>query len=551
MATPKPTARAISAFVRSCFLVLSVLALSAGLDAGQVAFARASAFYGLVKTYPDPSPSANEEFGNALALLPGGNQVVVAARSDTLSTGHALTPTAFGAVHVLTTTTGTISRTITDTAGAANDYFGYSLAVSGTHVLVGDTLKEAGATQNAGAAFLYDTDTGALLQSFSEPSPTANNKFGTSVAFISDTAVLVGVPYYDIGSDDSQQDVGRAYICQIADGTCSTVIDSPSIAGHSVFGLSVVALGDYFAIAAPLDGTHGHVYVYTTTSASLYRTITLSGVTSGDYFGSSLASVNGNLLVGAQNGGTGVANTPGAAYLFTPAGVLLHAFNNPNTTDSGALFGAAVAGDGNLILIGAPNTPNTIGSTFQQGRAFVFNATTGALIDTLQKPSPAAGDHFGNAVDMLGETFVVGAYNDSQFASGAGAVYRFGITPANLSTSSKSVSVTLVKPGELFTYTVKLANTGSLSATYALTDTLDPRLVLVSAPGLAGTSTLTASGVLTGGTVLSYTIAVHSIQPLVASIANVAHLSGDGSLRNLNAPNVQIGNRTVLPLVWR
>jgi hypothetical protein len=73
------------------------------------------------------------------------------------------------AVYVLTTTNGLISRAITDTAGAAGDYFGYSIA------------------------YLFDTGTGALLQSFTEPSPAAQDKFGSSVAIISRAIAFAAV----------------------------------------------------------------------------------------------------------------------------------------------------------------------------------------------------------------------------------------------------------------------------------------------------------------------------------------------------------------------
>lgn len=184
-------------------------------------------------------------------------------------------------------------------------------------------------------------------------------------------------------------------------------------------------MGDRFAVAAPFDGLHGTVYVFTTTTGALYQTITLtSTATSGDYFGSSLAYANGKLLIGAQTGGTSSVITPGAAFLYQPDGTLIRAFYNPDPTDpsyTSARFGAAVAGDGNTVLIGAP------GADSSSGRAYLFDATTGALIDTFHKTSPAAGDHFGNAVALLGDNFLVGAPDDGQGAAGAGAVYRFGV----------------------------------------------------------------------------------------------------------------------------
>ncbi len=134
--------------------------------------------------------------------------------------------------------------------------------------------------------------------------------------------------------------------------------------------------------------------------------------------------MNGNLLIGAQTGGTSCVITPGAAFLYRPDGTLIRAYCNPDPTDpsyTSARFGAAVAGDGNTVLIGAP------GADSSSGRAYLFDATTCALIETLHKTSPLAGDHFGNAVALLGENFLVGAPDDGQRAAGAGAVYRFGV----------------------------------------------------------------------------------------------------------------------------
>ena len=43
------------------------------------------------------------------------------------------------------------------------------------------------------------------------------------------------------------------------------------------------------------------------------------------------------------------------------------------------------------------------------GSAYVFNATTGALVATLNNPTPAIADYFGSSVAVLGNTAVVGA----------------------------------------------------------------------------------------------------------------------------------------------
>ena len=394
--------------VRSTLLVFAALLLLSG---PQAAPARASSLYGLLKTYSKPAPAANEQFGNAVAWLPSGDKLAVAAQGDQLG-GH----TAVGAVYVLDRNTAAVSKTLTRTDPAANDYLGFSVAVSGTQLLAGAPHDNSGSINKAGAAYLYDTISGSLVQTITNPMPADSDYFGSSVAIVSSTTVLIGVPQFGAGH------VGRAYLCQIADGTCPTVITSPTGALGGFFGNSVAATGDYFAVAAPLDSTYGSVYVFTTTTGDLYKTIVPTTTVPGANFGSALAFVNGNLLIGAQNDGTSVVNTPGAAYLYKPDGTLLRTFPNPDSTDSGARFGAAVAGDATRVLIGAP------GAALNEGRAYLFNETTGALIDTFKKVLPVQGDHFGNSVALLGENFLIGAPDDSSpGATGAGAVYRFGV----------------------------------------------------------------------------------------------------------------------------
>ena len=69
-------------------------------------------------------------------------------------------------------------------------------------------------------------------------------------------------------------------------------------------------------------------------------------------------------------------------------------------------FGRSVSVSGNTAVVAAPW--DDTGAT-DSGQAYVFNATTGALIATLANPSPASGDQFGRSVSVSGNTVVVGA----------------------------------------------------------------------------------------------------------------------------------------------
>src|SRR6476659_5344237 len=111
---------------------------------------------------------------------------------------------------------------------------------------------------------------------------------------------------------------------------------------------------------------------------------------------------------------------------FAPATLLHSLFPNALGPQQGAEFGCAVAADTNFHVVGA--TFADVGSLVDVGQAFVYNASTGALVTTLNNPTPEEADYFGAAVAVSGNTVVVGAYSDNTGASGAGAAYVFNAT---------------------------------------------------------------------------------------------------------------------------
>lgn len=89
--------------------------------------------------------------------------------------------------------------------GAANDWFGYSVAVSDTAIVVGAHYDDDNGS-NSGSAYIFNTD-GTYVTKITAPDGAATDYFGRSVA-TSDTAIVVGA-YAD---DDKGDDSGSAYI---------------------------------------------------------------------------------------------------------------------------------------------------------------------------------------------------------------------------------------------------------------------------------------------------------------------------------------------------
>jgi len=145
-------------------------------------------------------------------------------------------------------------------------------------------------------------------------------------------------------------------------------------------------------------------------------------------FGISVSIDGNNVLVGAHLDNTN-ATDAGSAYLFNATtGSLIHTFNNP-TPVAGDHFGVAVSIDVNNVLVGA-DLDNTNASN--AGSAYLFDGTTGSLLQTFNNPTPVADDNFGASVSIDGNNVLVGAFNDDTNATGAGSAYLFDATTGNL-----------------------------------------------------------------------------------------------------------------------
>ncbi len=151
----------------------------------------------------------------------------------------------------------------------------------------------------------------------------------------------------------------------------------------------------------------------------------------GNGFGTSVASVYGNVAIGAPFDNTPATNTSpevndtGAVYLYDGVptdtqitanynyGSLITVFQDPNP-QAGDEFGASVAVVGYDLVVGAPGS--SISGT-GDGVAYVFDAnydspTFGALLATLKIPDPnaQAEAHFGASVGTTNMNIVIGAH---------------------------------------------------------------------------------------------------------------------------------------------
>lgn len=103
-----------------------------------------------------------------------------------------------------------VQAELTENNGAPDDWFGYSVAISGNTVLVGASEKTVGANTNQGAAYVFTINGSKWVQ---QAELTANDggwkdHFGTAVAILGNIAVI-GASARTVGANSGQ---GAAYV---------------------------------------------------------------------------------------------------------------------------------------------------------------------------------------------------------------------------------------------------------------------------------------------------------------------------------------------------
>jgi len=321
-----------------------------------------------------------------------------------------------------------------------NGSFGFSVASRGKVATVGAPGESADGVSGAGRAYVFYTNSGALISTLSSPNPELNGHFGWAVDFGSSVAAggkiaIVSAPFESVAG---QSGAGRVYIFNATTGSLRTTLTSPNPASGGKFGYSIALRGGDVFVGAPMEPVTGQsgagrVYVFSVVSGHLSAEFSSPNAQTNGTFGWSVAARGNVVVVGAPNETSGM----GRAYVFNArTGALLSTLSSPNEQANGK-FGASVAAATKIVLVGAPGES----SEGQQaaGNAYVFDATTGALISALASPSPQRDGGFGDAVALRSDTAIVGApYEPASGQNGAGHVYVFDGTTGVLMNSLAS-----------------------------------------------------------------------------------------------------------------
>ena len=329
-----------------------------GQDSGAAyIFTRSAGVWSQAAKLTASDGEAYDNFGISVAV--DGDTVVIGASGDDGNGADS------GSAYVFTKANGVWSQAakLTASDGAALDYFGYSVAVSGDTVLVGayqddreETLTETG-LEDSGSAYIFikpdggwadwdesgdngDTEAAKLTAT----DAADDDYFGISVALHDDTAAI-GAP----GHDEDGVDSGAIYVfVRPSDGwagwsaldatgkesltTRLTAGDDDGETGDSL-GISVALDGDTLVVGAYLDDREddvrttdvdetaidsGSAYVFTRDASGEWGKQAKLAAEDGeaeDWFGYSVA-VDGDTVVVGAFGDDDNGEDSGSAYVF-------------------------------------------------------------------------------------------------------------------------------------------------------------------------------------------------------------------------------------------
>ncbi len=384
---------------------------------------------------------------------------------------------------------------LTASDGAANDNFGNSVSISGNTVVVGAWNAGVGTKTLQGAAYVFSkpssgwanmTQTAKLTAS----DGAASDHFGVSVSIDGNT-VVVGAYSARLAQQprgrptcSAEPSSGWANMTQTAKLTASDGAASDNFGNSVSISGNTVVVGAWNA-AVGANTIQGVAYVFSKPSsgwANMTQTakLTASGGAANDNFGTAVSISGNTVVVGAPGAKVGANNSQGAAYVFTePGSAWVNMTQNAKLTASngaaGDYFGGAVSISGNTVVVGAPWA--TVGANNDQGGAYVFTEPGSAWANMTQTAKltasdGAAGDVFGDSVSISGNTVVVGALGANVGANGGqGAAYVFtepGSAWANMTQTSK-VTASDGAAGDYFGHSVSISgNTVAVGAFQAM-----------------------------------------------------------------------------------
>lgn len=271
-------------------------------------------------------------------------------------------------------------------------------------------------SKTTGSVYFFDFD-GEQLAEVVSPRKSERNNFGSSIA-ANDKYLLVG----DYTDSQNGKYSGAAFLYDLKNKELVKEFQYPDKKDYDWFGHTVAISEKYAVVGAKAGRGKEYICVFDIESGELFRLIMAPSKSFiGQDFGYSLDVKGNHLLVGARNDDAGVKDS-GAAYLYEiTSGNLLQTFviSDGKKRD---YFGHSVALTDKLVAVGA------IGHK-EIGSVFVFSRDSGKELFRLTPDDGMPRDDFGWSLDIdeSRDLVVVGSFSNGDPQEGSGAVYVFDV----------------------------------------------------------------------------------------------------------------------------
>lgn len=268
-----------------------------------------------------------------------------------------------------------------------NDYFGSALDLDDSYLVIDQPRSRD--------VFVFDRSDGSMVRRISRV---------RSSTFYGEVQIDNGL--IAAGDHESGDDTGVVRVFDAASGDQLHTLAAPQGQRGDLFGDAIAMDNGLIAISAPAPDLEnrrtGLVYLFDAATGDLVRTIDPPGRIAGDGFGTSVALDNGLLAVGTNPLSVGSADTRYAYLIDTSTGEVIHQFQSFGPQSD--RFGYAVALDGGLVAVGAPNDGT------DPGAVFVYETSTGFPISKLTPENGNTTTDMGTRVHLAdGAAFCVGS----------------------------------------------------------------------------------------------------------------------------------------------
>jgi len=367
--------------------------------------------------------AAYNYFGNSISI--DGDYAVIGAFKD----GDNWSMSGSAYIFLKSGTDWIEQAKITASDATVDDYFGYSVSISGDYAVIGAYGGDDNGTDSGSAYIFYRSGTTWSEQAkIIATDGATEDRFGCSVSISGDYAIVGAW-----GVDDYGIDRGSAYIFYRSgtDWIEQAKLTAPEVMDEDLFGYSVSISGDYAIVGSHYDDDNGEesgsAYIFYRSGTNWTEQIKLTAPDGAayDWFGYTV-SINGDYAAIGAHWDDDNGSNSGSAYLFNRIGTLWTQQTKITADDGNAddEFGRSVSIDGDYTVIGACHDD---GNGIDRGSAYIFhrNGTNWSQQAKITASDGADFDYFGCPVSISGNHALISASYDDDNGIDSGSSYIY------------------------------------------------------------------------------------------------------------------------------